>query len=135
MSYEPKRYRHLPTVVEAIRYDGSALCAGAIVAWGRDRTGNLPFTIDGDDLVAHTPQGPRYVPEGWLAVLGVIGEPYSVQPMVEAVAYVEVTADYRAPLTADRVADLVAEARGTISVDRLRDIVAQLGDHSEALMA
>lgn len=132
--HKPQRYRHRRTVVEGIIYDGTVEGARAIVAWGRKRTGNTPFRIEMDDLVADTPQGPRYVPENWLAVLGVIGEPYSIQPAVLAVAYdvVPNDPDYRAPLTLERVRELAAEA-ASADLLRVRDIVAQLAFHCETV--
>ena len=123
--YAPQRYRHLPTVVEAIRYDGTVDGARAIVEWGRARTGNTPFRIDDDDLVADTPQGPRYVPEGWLAVLGVVDEPYSVSPEVEAIAYRSADQnDYGTFLLGDRLDEIVAQAERTADPTKLREYLA-----------
>lgn len=123
--YAPRQYRHLPTVVEAIRFDGTAECARAVVEWGRARTGNTPFRFDHDDLEALTPQGPRYVPDGWLAVLGVVGEPYSVSPEVEALAYIEVgDPGFATFLVPDRLDEIAAQAAGTSDPGKLRELVA-----------
>jgi hypothetical protein len=130
--YKPYRLRHKPTVIEGFRYDGTVACATAIVAWGHRRTGNTPFRIEMDDLVADTPQGPRYIPENWLAVLGVIGEPYSIQPEVEALAYEPATnPGFGAPIPIDRVRELVAEAHRSPDRERLRDIIRELGARCE----
>jgi hypothetical protein len=130
--YQPKRLRHRPTAVEGFDYDGTPGCAGEIIAWS-----NGKFMLDDyGRLCALTPDGLRYVPEGGTAVLGVIGEPYMLLPEVKAVAYVEVADnDYSAPLTIDRVRELVAESRTIVDHDRLREVIARLGAHSEALMA
>lgn len=133
--YEPQRYRHLPTVVEAIRYDGTVDCARAIVDWGRARTGNTPFRIELDDLVADTPQGPRYIPEGWLAVLGVIDEPYSVQPDVESKAYVKVDdPGFGTFLMPDRLDEITAQAAATSDPTRLRELLAVVVASNKALL-
>lgn len=135
-SYQPHRYRHRPTVVEGIVYDGSAPCARAIVDWARERTGNSPFVIDGDDLHAMTRQGTRYVPVQDLAVLGVKLEPYSVDPEVREAVYVRLGVDYGAtPLTIARVRELADEARHCPDRERLRSIVAELAALGEALLA
>jgi len=133
--YWPKRYRHRPTVVEGVVYDGSIDCARVIVEWGRLRTGISPFTIDYDELHMATRQGNRYVPAGDLAVLGVKLEPYSVDPEVREESYVELGVDYgAAPLTIGRVRELADESRSA-NGDRLRDINAQLVALCEALLA
>lgn len=132
--YAPQRWRHRPTVVEGIIYDGTVECAKAIVEWGRRRTGNTPFRIVGDDLHAVTPQGERYVPQGDMAVLGVIDEPYSVQPEVREKAYVKVVGeDHRAILSGAQVMQLRYSADDITDVGQLREIVAQLGASHEAL--
>jgi len=130
--YRPKRLRHRPTSVEGIDYDGTPECAGEIIAWS-----NGKFMLDDyGRLCALTPDGLRYVPEGGTAVLGVIGEPYMLMPEVKAVAYVELADnDHRAPLTIERVRQLVADSRTIADSDGLRQVIAQLGAHSEALMA
>lgn len=133
--YPSLRFRHRPTEIEGIFYDGSPSNAKAIVAWGRARSGgSTPFEIFEGDLHMYTRQGARYVPDHDLAVLGVLGEPYSIQPAVLAVAYQPVNGDagYGAPLPAERVRELVAEAAQCSDRDRLRQIVAQLGAHCEA---
>ena len=130
--YQPKRLRHRPTAVEGIDYDGTPESAAEVIAWADGK-----FMLDDyGRLCALTPDGLRYVPEGGTAVLGVIGEPYMLLPEVKAVAYVELAdGDYSAPLTIDRVRELVAESRTIVDHDRLREVIARLGAHSEALMA
>ena len=131
IQFQPKRYRHRPTLVGAIRYDGTRACADAIINWSQGK-----FLLDDyDRLCALTPDGLRYVSEGYLAVLGVVGEPYMVSPEVEAISYGEVADGYTAPLDIYRVRQLVAEARTAPTRDRLRDIIALLGAHCEALQA
>lgn len=133
--YLPKRFRHRPTMVEGIEYDGEIDCARAVVDWGRQRTSNSPFEIEDGELLALTRQGRRYVPVNDTAVLGVKLEPYSVDPEVREISYVELGVDYSAvPLTIGRVRELADESR-TASGDRLRDINAQLVALCEALLA
>ena len=134
-AFKPQRYRHRPTEVEGIIYDGTVSCAKAIVSWGRTRTkGSTPFEIVADELHMYTRQGARYVPENDLATLGVLLEPYSIDPAVVAVSYELVGAvSFQAPLSIDRVRQLVAEAGTTPDRDRLRQIIGQLGAHCEVL--
>jgi hypothetical protein len=133
--YAPQRYRHKPTTVEAIVYDGSARCAKAIVAWGRTRTqGATPFEVVADELHMYTRQGARYVPENDLATLGVLLEPYSIDPAVAAVSYELVNGTgFQAPLSINRVRELMAEGQTASDRDRLRQIIGQLGAHCEVL--
>lgn len=124
---KPQRFRHLPTEVEGIHFDGSMACASDIIEWAQG------FTLDDyGRLCAFTSEGLRYVPEGNTAMLDVEGSPYSVRPSVMAACYVAVAESYTAPLSAERVRALVAESRTTSDRDRLRQIVAQLGAHCEA---
>ena len=61
-------------------------------------------------------------------------EPYSIDPAVVAVSYELVgAASFQAPLSIDRVRQLVAEAGTTPDRDRLRQIIGQLGAHCEVL--
>lgn len=132
-TYEPRWYRHLPTTVEGVIYDGTVDCARAIVEWGKARTGNLPFNIEGDDLHAYTRQGQRYVPESDMATLGVLLEPYSVSPDVRQVAYVLVDgADHRAVLSSEQVQAIRTAAELATDPKALREMVAQLAGSHEA---
>ncbi len=130
-TYEPQSWRHRPTVVRGIFFDGTEACAEAIMAWAPGK-----FVLDDyDRLCTLTPEGLRYVHEGSTAMLDVEGLPYSVREAVMALAYVQVTPDYRAPLTADRVRELHGQAHLTTDIDTLRGVVDQLVAHSEALQA
>ena len=135
----PERLRHRETEVDGWVYDGSLACALAIVAWGRGLTGNMPFEVEGDDLNVHTSEGTHHVPKGDTAIIGVVGEAYSIRPEVRAAAYDAVNgrppADYRAPLTIDRVRELHIEARATNNADRLHGIIDQLVASHEASTA
>lgn len=133
--YAPQRYRHLPTVVEGIRYDGTLECAKAIAAWGRAQNGGLPFYLEDGDLIAATAQGPHYVPEGWLAVLGVIGEPYTVRPEVEAVAYRPAgDTGYGAYLLPERLDEILAEGDRTADPTKLRELLAAVVASHKAVL-
>ena len=124
---QPQRFRHLPTEVLGIPFDGSVSCASDIIEWAQG------FTLDDyGRLCAFTSEGLRYVPEGNTAMLDVEGSPYSVRPSVMEACYVAVNGTYVAPLPAERVRALVAESRTTSDRDRLRQIIAQLGAHCEA---
>lgn len=127
-THEPQQYRHRRTVVTGIRYDGTPSCAQAIILWSDGK-----FMLDDyDRLCALTRDGLRYVHEGWTAMLGLLGEPYMIEPAVMELAYDVVASDpdYRAPLTLARVRELAGEAP-TADLLRLRDIVAQLAAHCE----
>lgn len=130
-TYEAQRYRHLPTVVAGILFDGTTACAEAIMAWA---PGKFMYD-DYGRLCTHTPEGLRYVHEGNTAMLDVEGLPYSVRESIMVSSYVPFEAGYTAPLTPARVNELQAEAHATGDVGRLREIVDALVAHGQALQA
>jgi len=134
----PQRYRHRPTVTEGVLYDGTIDAARVVVEWGRVRTGREPFRIEDSELLMYGRHGPRYVPEGDLAVLDVLKEPYTIQPEVLEKTHIRLgnDPDYSAtPLTIARVRELADEAARCPDRERLRSIVAELAALGEALLA
>ena len=128
-TYQPRRYRHLPTVVEGIPYDGSTESAEAIMAWA-------PGKFIPDDygrLCSLTPEGLRYVHEGSVAMLDVEGLPYSVRPAIIEACHIEVGGeDHRAVLSVDQVRQLRASAELATDPRALREMLAQLAASHEA---
>lgn len=128
-TYEPKRYKHRPTVVSGIFYDGTPECAEAIIAWAPGK-----FLFDDDTrLCCFTPEGLRYVPERNTAMLDAEGRPYSVREAIIGLCFDAANGsnDYSAPLTLDRVREIQDQARHTAEPDRLRELIDQLVFHIE----
>lgn len=128
-TYEPQWYRHLPTRVQGLLYDGHPRCAEAIMAWAPGK-----FVLDDyGRLCNFTPEGLRYVPERNTALLDVEGCPYSVRESVMAACYVTVDgADHRAVLSAEQVQAIRAAAELATDPKALREMVAQLAGSHEA---
>lgn len=131
-TYEAQRYRHLPTVVAGILFDGTTRCAEAIMDWAPGK-----FTRDDyGKLCAFTPEGLRYVPDANTAMLDIEGLPYSVRPSIMASSYVPADGvDHRAVLSAAQVMQLRFTADDTDDVRQLREIIAQLASSHEAQRA
>lgn len=76
----PARYRKLPVVIEAIRYDGGPEALAAILAWTAGS--GTPAEALPVGLTIHTLEGAHLVSVGDFVVRGVKGEHYPVKPDV-----------------------------------------------------
>lgn len=88
---EPQRYVHKPTVVEAMRWDGSIESAAEILAWveGNGGTGQYHGTVTGTPHIAIdvTDGGAAAMTEGMWLVHGVGGLWYPIEDFVHAESY------------------------------------------------
>jgi hypothetical protein len=83
--YVPSRWRKKPVVIEAFRYDGTALCRELLYSWSR---GLVDF--DGDVFV-HTLEGRMVASRGDWVIRGVHGEFYPCKPEIFEATYEPVT--------------------------------------------
>lgn len=88
---EPTRYVHRPTVVEAMRWDGSIEGATGILAWveAHDGTGQYHGTVTGTPHIAIdiTDGGAAAMTEGMWLVHGVGGLWYPITDEVHSESY------------------------------------------------
>jgi len=87
---EPKRYRKLPVLVDAMVYDGTHGAAQAIIEWASLPTG---INLDGS-LTIPTLEGDHKARVGDFIIRGVAGEFYPCKPDIFAATYEEAPDDH-----------------------------------------